>query len=129
MPQKQKDRKTKEHKQKKMIMLICIFRPEKLDLFKKLAKKLNIPGATLTKVLGFGRQKGHIELFRGDEYEVEFIEKIRAEIVVFEEDVNTLLEQLREYLKTGRIGDGKVFLIPINDAMRIRTGEQGSSAI
>ncbi|MCK4665388.1 P-II family nitrogen regulator [Candidatus Dependentiae bacterium] len=112
-----------------MIMLICIFRPDKLDLFKQLAKKLNIPGATLTKVLGFGRQKGHIELFRGDEYEIEFIEKIRAEIVVFEEDVNALLEQIRKHLRTGRIGDGKVFLFPITDAVRIRTGEQGSSAI
>ncbi len=129
MPKKPKDRRTKDHKQKKMVMVIVIFRPEKLDLFKDMAKKLNIPGATLTKVLDFGRQKGHIELFRGDEYEIEFIEKIRAEIVVFEEEVHALLEQIREHLRTGRIGDGKVFILPILDAMRIRTGEQGSSAI
>ncbi len=129
MPKKPKDRRTKDQKQKKMVMVIVIFRPEKLDLFKDMAKKLNIPGATLTKVLGFGRQKGHIELFRGDEYEVEFIEKIRAEIVVFEEEVHVLLEQIREHLRTGRIGDGKVFVLPILDAMRIRTGEQGPSAI
>ncbi len=129
MTKKQKERKAKNTTQKKMIMVICIFRPEKLDSFRKMAKKLNIPGATLTKVLGFGRQKGHIELFRGDEYEIEFIEKIRAEIMIFEEDVSALLDQIREHLRTGRIGDGKVFLLPTTDAMRIRTGEQGSSAI
>lgn len=119
----------KQASREDIYLVICIFRPDKLEEFKVMSKKLDLPGATITRVLGFGRQKGHIELFRGDEYEIEFIEKVKAEIVVSEPKLHDLLDNIREYLRTGRIGDGKLFIIKVENAMRIRTGEGGLASI
>lgn len=112
-----------------LVMIVIIFRKEMTDNFRTMCKDLNLPGAHLEKVTGFGRQKGHIELFRGDDYEIEFIEKMKAFIAVPRNDIDKYLEKVRDYLMTGRIGDGKVFIIPVEDAMRIRTGERGEAAI
>ncbi|MDD3627689.1 MAG: P-II family nitrogen regulator [bacterium] len=123
------DKKNRESKDQGIVLVVCTFRIDKLEQFKQMAKNLNLPGATVTKILGFGRQKGHIELFRGDEYSIEFIDKYKAEMLVLEEQVPELLEEIREYLRTGRIGDGKVYTVSVDKVMRIRTGENGKAAI
>jgi len=107
----------------------AIIKPFKLDEAKEALGAIGIEGLTVSEVKGFGRQKGHSELYRGAEYVVDFLPKIKLEIVVPDDLVDKVTHALRESCHTGRIGDGKIFVIPVDDAIRIRTGERGDSAV
>ncbi|MDP2690213.1 MAG: P-II family nitrogen regulator [Deltaproteobacteria bacterium] len=107
----------------------AIIKPFKLDEVKEALNEIGIQGITVSEVKGFGRQKGHTELYRGTEYVVDFLPKIKLEIVVREELVTKVVETIVETAKTGRIGDGKVFVLSVDEAVRIRTGEKGEEAI
>ncbi|MBI2336607.1 MAG: P-II family nitrogen regulator [Deltaproteobacteria bacterium] len=107
----------------------AIIKPFKLDEVKESLQSIGIQGLTAVEVKGFGRQKGHTELYRGAEYIVDFLPKIKLEIIVNDEDVSKVVEAIQKTAKTGRIGDGKIFVSPIEEVIRIRTGETGSSAI
>jgi nitrogen regulatory protein P-II 1 len=107
----------------------AIIKPFKLDEVKEALAKQNINGMTVTEVKGFGRQKGHTELYRGAEYVVDFLPKIKIEILVSDEQAALAAETIVATAKTGRIGDGKLFVFPVDDAVRIRTGERGASAV
>ena len=107
----------------------AIIKPFKLDEVKEALNEIGIKGITVSEVKGFGRQKGHTELYRGTEYVVDFLPKIKLEIVVREEMVATVVEAIVEAAKTGRIGDGKVFVLSVDEVVRIRTGERGEEAI
>ncbi len=107
----------------------AIIKPFKLDEVKEALAKLNVQGMTVTEVKGFGRQKGHTELYRGAEYVVDFLPKIKMEILVSDKDAPAVAEAIMTTAKTGRIGDGKIFILPVEEAVRIRTGERGESAI
>ncbi|MFA7062285.1 MAG: P-II family nitrogen regulator [Pedobacter sp.] len=112
-----------------MKLIEAIIKPFKLDEVKDALNEIGIEGITVSEVKGYGRQKGHTELYRGAEYVVDFIPKIKLEIAVSDELVNKVVETILITAKTGRIGDGKIFVIPLDEAVRIRTGEQGSDAI
>lgn len=107
----------------------AIIKPFKLDEVKEALQDAGVQGITVSEVKGFGRQKGHTELYRGAEYVVDFLPKIKLEVVVADDDVQKVVEAIQNAAKTGRIGDGKIFIIPIDDIVRIRTGETGSDAI
>lgn len=107
----------------------AIIKPFKLDEVKEALSDIGIQGITVSEVKGFGRQKGHTELYRGAEYVVDFLPKIKLEIVVKADLVAKVVETIAEAAKTGRIGDGKVFVMPIEEVVRIRTGEKGEEAI
>lgn len=107
----------------------AIIKPFKLDEVKEALDEIGIQGITVCEVKGFGRQKGHTELYRGAEYVVDFLPKIKLEIVVTEEMVTQVVEAIQNAAKTGRIGDGKIFILPVEEVVRIRTGETGSDAI
>ncbi|MGA1862343.1 P-II family nitrogen regulator [Deferribacter thermophilus] len=107
----------------------AIIKPFKLDDVKEKLSELGIKGLTITEVKGFGRQKGHTELYRGAEYVIDFIPKIKIEVVVPDDIVQNVVEAIVESAKTGRIGDGKVFILPVDEAVRIRTGETGENAL
>ncbi len=107
----------------------AIIKPFKLDEVKEALNEIGIQGITVSEVKGFGRQKGHTELYRGAEYVVDFLPKIKIEIVVGADLVTKVVETIVEAAKTGRIGDGKVFVIPVDEAIRIRTGEKGPDAV
>ncbi len=107
----------------------AIIKPFKLDEVKEALSVIGIQGITVSEVKGFGRQKGHTELYRGAEYVVDFLPKIKLEIVVTERAVGEVTEAIEKAANTGRIGDGKIFVSPIEDAIRIRTGERGEDAI
>jgi len=107
----------------------AIIKPFKLDEVKEAVNEIGIQGITVSEVKGFGRQKGHTELYRGAEYVVDFLPKIKLEIVVSDEMVAQVVEAIQNAAKTGRIGDGKIFIIPIDEVVRIRTGEKGNEAI
>ena len=112
-----------------MKKLECIIRPFKLEDVKEALDSLGISGMTVTEVKGFGRQKGHTELYRGSEYTIEFLPKLKIEIVVTDEVVDEAVEAILQAANTGKIGDGKIFVIPVEEAIRIRTGERGDGAI
>ena len=112
-----------------MKLIEAIIKPFKLDEVKDALNEIGIEGITVSEVKGFGRQKGHTELYRGAEYVVDFIPKIKMEIAVSDEMVAKVVETIQNTAKTGRIGDGKIFVISIEEAVRIRTGEKGSDAI
>ena len=107
----------------------AIIKPFKLDEVKEALSEVGITGMTISEVKGFGRQKGHTELYRGAEYVVDFIPKIKVELVLPDELVEKAVETIVNAARTGRIGDGKVFIYPVEDAVRIRTGEKGESAL
>jgi nitrogen regulatory protein P-II 1 len=107
----------------------AIIKPFKLDEVKEALAKQNIQGMTVSEVKGFGRQKGHTELYRGAEYVVDFLPKIKIELLVGDDSAATAALTIAETAKTGRIGDGKIFILAVDDAVRIRTGERGSAAI
>jgi nitrogen regulatory protein P-II 1 len=107
----------------------AIIKPFKLDEVKEALNDIGIKGITVSEVKGFGRQKGHTELYRGTEYVVDFLPKIKMEIVVKEEFVSKVVETIVNTARTGRIGDGKVFVSTIEEVVRIRTGEKGEDAI
>ena len=107
----------------------AIIKPFKLDEVKDRLNELGVHGLTITEVKGFGRQKGHTELYRGAEYVVDFLPKIKLEIVASDSMVEEILNALTESAQTGRIGDGKIFVSPIEETIRIRTGERGEDAL
>jgi len=112
-----------------MKLVEAIIKPFKLDEVKDALNAIGIEGITVSEVKGFGRQKGHTELYRGAEYVVDFIPKIKMEIAVSDDLVAKVVETIQTTAKTGRIGDGKIFIIPLEEAVRIRTGETGTDAI
>jgi nitrogen regulatory protein P-II 1 len=112
-----------------MKLIEAIIKPFKLDEVKDALNDIGITGITVSEVKGFGRQKGHTELYRGAEYVVDFIPKIKMEIAVADDMVATVVETIVNTAKTGRIGDGKIFILPMEEAIRIRTGEKGGEAI
>ena len=107
----------------------AIIKPFKLEEVKEALAKVGIQGLTVTEVKGFGRQKGHKELYRGAEYVVEFLPKVKLEIVIPDEKLKEVVEAVVKAASTGRIGDGKIFVVNVEDAIRIRTGESGEIAI
>jgi nitrogen regulatory protein P-II 1 len=107
----------------------AIIKPFKLDEVKDAVLKLGVSGITITEVKGFGRQKGHKEIYRGAEYVVDFLPKVRMEVVVPSDMAPRILQVIREHAYTGDIGDGKIFVIPVEKAVRIRTGEEDRDAI
>jgi len=107
----------------------AIIKPFKLDDVKDALNALGIAGMTVTEVKGFGRQKGHVELYRGAEYDIAFIPKVKLEIVVADSIADKVVSAIMEKAKTGKIGDGKIFISKVEDVIRIRTGEKGESAI
>lgn len=107
----------------------AIIKPFKLDEVKDALNTIGIQGMTVTEVKGFGRQKGHVELYRGAEYDVSFIPKVKIEVVVADSIAEKVLSTIQEKAKTGKIGDGKIFISKIEDIIRIRTGEKGEVAI
>ena len=112
-----------------MKLLTAIIKPFKLDEVKDALNEIGIQGITVTEVKGFGRQKVHTELYRGAEYVVDFLPKIKMEIVVRDEMVHKVIETIENAAKTGRIGDGKIFVTSVEEVVRIRTGERGEEAI
>ncbi len=112
-----------------MIKLECIIRPFKLEEVKEALSNVGVRGMTVSEVRGFGRSRGHTELYRGSEYTIEFVPKLKIEIVVAEENVDKVVDAVQQAAATGKIGDGKIFVIPINETIRIRTGERGPAAI
>lgn len=112
-----------------MKKLEAIIKPFMLDPVKEALTAIEIQGITVTEVKGFGRQKGHTELYRGAEYTVDFLPKVKIEVVVKDDLVEKAIEKIMETASTGKIGDGKIFVLPIEEVVRIRTGERGESAI
>jgi nitrogen regulatory protein P-II 1 len=107
----------------------AIIKPFKLDEVKEALHEVGIKGITVTEAKGFGRQKGHTELYRGAEYVVDFLPKIKVEVAVSDELADKAVEAIVQAANTGRIGDGKIFVLPIEEAVRIRTGERGPDAV
>lgn len=107
----------------------AIIKPFKLDEVKEKLTEIGIRGITITEVKGFGRQKGHTELYRGAEYVIDFIPKIKIEVVLPDDMVDDAIKVIVESAKTGRIGDGKIFVTPVESVIRIRTGETGENAL
>jgi len=107
----------------------AIIKPFKLDDLKEAMTAIGVQGMTVSEVKGFGRQKGHTEVYRGAEYVVDFIPKVKVEIVVATEIVDKVVKTIVDTVQTGKIGDGKIFVLPIDEVCRIRTGERGQDAI
>ena len=107
----------------------AIIKPFKLDEVKNALAEIGIQGLTISEVKGFGRQKGHTELYRGAEYTIDFLPKVKVEVVVADSKSEQVVETIQAAAKTGRIGDGKIFIIPCEEAVRIRTGDRGEEAI
>ncbi len=107
----------------------AIIKPFKLDEVKQALSEVGVAGLTATEVKGFGRQKGHTELYRGAEYVVDFLPTVKVEVVVSDLLVGRVVEAIERAAKTGRIGDGKIFVVPIEEVIRIRTGERGDEAL
>lgn len=107
----------------------AIIKPFKLEAIKEALDQMNVQGMTVMEVKGFGQQKGHTELYRGAEYQINFVPKVKIEIVADEGNVDFIVETIIKQAKTGRVGDGKIFISTIDDVIRIRTGERGVAAI
>ena len=107
----------------------AIIKPFKLDEVKDALNKIGINGMTINEVKGFGRQRGHKEIYRGAEYQVDFVPKVQIDVVVDSSLVDQVVEAISNSANTGKIGDGKIFVLPVNEAVRIRTGEKGEHAI
>ena len=107
----------------------AIIKPFKLDEVKEALNEIGIQGMTITEVKGYGRQKGHKEIYRGAEYVVDFIPKIKIEIIVDSSLADKVVDKIREAANTGKLGDGKIFVLPVEEVIRVRTGEKGKDAI
>jgi nitrogen regulatory protein P-II 1 len=107
----------------------AVIKPFKLDEVKEALSAIGLQGLTVSEVKGFGRQKGHTELYRGAEYVVDFLPKVKLEVIVKDEQVAQVVDTIEKAAKTGRIGDGKIFVLPVEEVVRIRTGERGRDAI
>ncbi|WP_111976697.1 P-II family nitrogen regulator [Algibacillus agarilyticus] len=112
-----------------MKCITAIIKPFKLDDVREALGELGVTGMTVTEVKGFGRQKGHTELYRGAEYNVDFLPKVKLEIIIADDDVERSVEAIINAASSGKIGDGKIFITPVERAIRIRTGEENDSAI
>ena len=112
-----------------MKLITAIIKPFKLDEVREALSEVGVSGITVTEVKGFGRQKGHTELYRGAEYVVDFLPKVKVEVVVADDRVDSAIEAITKAARTGKIGDGKIFVSPIEQAIRIRTGETNDSAV
>lgn len=108
---------------------MAIIKPFKLDAVREALTELGVQGLTVSEVKGFGRQKGQTEIYRGAEYQIEFVPKIRVDVVIEDNDVGRVLETIRDVANTEKIGDGKIFVLEVSEAMRIRTGETGPNAL
>jgi nitrogen regulatory protein P-II 1 len=107
----------------------AIIKPFKLDEVKKALSEIGIAGLTATEVKGFGRQKGHAEMYRGAEYVVDFLPKVKVEVAVADAQVARVVEVIANTARTGKIGDGKIFVVPVEEVVRVRTGERGEEAL
>ena len=112
-----------------MNIVVAIIKPFKLDDVRNALIAIGVQGMTVSDVKGYGRQKGHTEIYRGAEYEVTFVPKVKIEIAVAKDQVNQVIETVRRAANTGQIGDGKIFVLDLEEAMRIRTGETGAAAL
>ena len=112
-----------------MKMVMAVIKPHKLDQVREALTGLGVEGMTATEVKGYGRQKGHTEIYRGAEYTVNFLPKVRIEVVVADSLIDQTVEVIQEAAKTGKIGDGKIFVYDVSSAVRIRTGEIGDEAL
>ena len=112
-----------------MKLVMAIIKPPKLESVREALSKVGVLGVTVTEVKGFGRQRGHTELYRGAEYVVDFLPKIKLEAAVDDSQLTAVIEAIRESAHTGKIGDGKIFVCELQDALRIRTGETGADAL
>ena len=112
-----------------MKLVLAIIKPFKLDDAREALSEIGVQGLTVTEVKGFGRQKGHTELYRGAEYIVDFLPKVKLEIAVADEQVESVIESISKATSTGKIGDGKIFVLDLGDVIRIRTGETGAAAL
>ena len=112
-----------------MKMIVAVIKPFTLSKVKDALSEIGINRMTVSEVKGYGRQKGHAELYRGTEYQIDFVPKVRLEIAVDEDEIDQAIETLSEAARTDSIGDGKIFVIPLEEAIRIRTGEQGPDAL
>ena len=112
-----------------MKLVTAIIKPFKLDEVKEALQDLGVQGMTVIEAKGYGRQKGHTELYRGAEYVVDFLPKVKIELVIADEQVDTAVEAIIAAARTGKIGDGKIFVLPVEQAIRIRTGEDGTDAL
>jgi len=112
-----------------MKLIVGIIKPFKLDAVKDAINKFGVQGLTVSDVQGFGRQRGHTEVYRGAEYTIDFVPKVRIEILVDDGEVDRVVEQLLAAASTGKIGDGKVWVVPLDNVWRIRTGESGPDAL
>ena len=112
-----------------MKQITAVIQPFKLEEVRESLADVGVSGLTVTEVKGFGRQKGHTELYRGAEYVVDFLPKVKVEVVVKDEDVDRVVEAIVAAAKTGKIGDGKIFVTPVEQVIRIRTGETNESAV
>ncbi len=112
-----------------MKLVSAIIKPFKLDDVREALSEIGVQGITVTEVKGFGRQKGHTELYRGAEYVVDFLPKVKVEVAIGDDVVDQAIEAISKAANTGKIGDGKIFVMPLEQAVRIRTGETGDEAI
>jgi nitrogen regulatory protein P-II 1/nitrogen regulatory protein P-II 2 len=112
-----------------MKLVVAIIKPFKLDDVREALHDVNVHGMTVTEVKGFGRQKGHTEIYRGAEYSIEFLPKLRLEVAVADDQVESVIETIGNAARTGKIGDGKIFIMPLEQAIRIRTEESGDTAL
>ena len=112
-----------------MKLVVAVLKPFKLDEVKDTLKTLGVSGMTLTEAQGFGRQRGHTEVYRGAEYEVDFVPKLRMEVLVDDAQADDVVDAIVRTAATGKIGDGKVWVVPVDSVVRVRTGERGSDAL
>ncbi len=112
-----------------MQLIIAVIKPFKLDDVREALSRIGVQGMTVTEVKGFGRQKGHTELYRGAEYVVDFLPKIKIEVAVSDDQLDRVVEAISGTARTGKIGDGKIFVVNMGEAIRIRTGESGPDAL
>jgi nitrogen regulatory protein P-II 1 len=110
-------------------LVVAIVKPFKVDDVKSAVQEFGVQGLTMTEVQGFGRQRGHTEVYRGAEYVIDFVPKVKIEILVADDDAQAVAEKITQAARTGKIGDGKVWILPVDGAIRIRTGEAGSDAL
>jgi nitrogen regulatory protein PII len=112
-----------------MKLVVAFIKPFKLDEVKEALRSIGVNGLTVTEVQGFGRQRGHTEVYRGAEYQVDFVPKVRVEVLADEDQVQLVIDAILKTARTGKIGDGKIFVAPVEQVWRIRTGEMGPDAI
>jgi nitrogen regulatory protein PII len=110
-------------------LVVAVVKPHKLDEVKEALREIGVQGLTTTEVEGFGRQRGHTEVYRGAEYQVDFVPKIKVEIVVEDDQVQGIVDAITKVARTGKIGDGKIWVTPVEQVLRIRTGEMGPDAL